>query len=302
MATNYADRIAKGEEFIQKKQALISKREASITKLNKSASPKLKKLGIEPARDDSYEEYMRMDADFDRLRTLHRNWEDDSVKHEVFNDLYWNEMYKLSGAFESIRDAHVAIAEKQKVLEGHREKLNRADEVQAQLDAMPEVIRTFMASVEKAWNEHDIRVRDEYKHVLYPKFREEYDARQNAMWNMPKGEEKDKAYKELQQFQRQFHEKHSYASGLSCMKDEQIYEANHQHAVNLVIDLYSRVRKITGDITDASGLCVTAGNQGYAVINGMVKGKLGKAEVESIECAGYNIVRWHIRTIVHDRS
>lgn len=80
--------------------------------------------------------------------------------------------------------------------------------------------------------------------------------------------------------------------------DEQLDASAKEDAISLVKDLHRRIRSYIGATEDYSGLEVTTGTQGYAVINGVLTGTAGKCEVRSIECGGYNIVCWHIRVIV----
>ena len=60
-------------------------------------------------------------------------------------------------------------------------------------------------------------------------------------------------------------------------------------------DLYNRVVAFTGEITDASGI-----RWGGKCLDGIIIGKEGKAIVETIGAGGYNIQRWHLRTLVKE--
>lgn len=82
--------------------------------------------------------------------------------------------------------------------------------------------------------------------------------------------------------------------------DEQIHKANMQDAKELIINLYHRIRHITGEVTDWSGIYATVGTWGGTVLNGKVVGKEGIATVESIYAGGYNIQRLHVRVLVHE--
>mgnify|MGYP002521383299 CR=1 FL=1 len=80
--------------------------------------------------------------------------------------------------------------------------------------------------------------------------------------------------------------------------DDQIHDANVKDAKSLILDLYYRVKDITGEVTDWSGIHATQGTGGFTVLNGIVIGKEGRAEVESILAGGYNIQRLHVRVLV----
>lgn len=70
-----------------------------------------------------------------------------------------------------------------------------------------------------------------------------------------------------------------------------------QEKNNKLIDLMTRVSKITGEITDASNLHLTAGN-----LNGYIIGVEGSANVETIGAGGYNIQCYHYRTLIKPRK
>lgn len=57
-----------------------------------------------------------------------------------------------------------------------------------------------------------------------------------------------------------------------------------------------QIEHITGEITDVRGLDI--GEKGE--LNGFVVGKEGKAKVQTIGAGGYNIQRFHYRTLVHE--
>ncbi len=88
----------------------------------------------------------------------------------------------------------------------------------------------------------------------------------------------------------------NYARSIWDLEDEKIKARNERDGKNLILDLLKRVTKITGAVTDWSGLHLTQGNMGL-VLNGLVIGEDGKARVESIYAEG-PIQRLHIRTLV----
>lgn len=63
-----------------------------------------------------------------------------------------------------------------------------------------------------------------------------------------------------------------------------------------LVELITRINKVVGTITDASLLKIG----GKGDINGIVTGTEGKARIETIGVAGYNIVCFHYRTLVHE--
>ena len=63
-----------------------------------------------------------------------------------------------------------------------------------------------------------------------------------------------------------------------------------------LISIIEKINKIVGTITDASHLSI--GDNGE--INGVIEGTEGKATVETIGAGGWNIQRYHLRTLVHE--
>ena len=59
--------------------------------------------------------------------------------------------------------------------------------------------------------------------------------------------------------------------------------------------LVGKIQDVVGTITDASGLYISNNGQ----INGIIKGEKGAARVETVDAGGYNIQRFHYRTLVH---
>ena len=195
---------------------------------------------------------------------------------------------------EDIRRLHIEIEEKEQTLAKYREQLAKAQEKEDVRSKYPQVILDFEKATADAWNEYDLHL----KHDVIPEEMKRYEEAKKQ-WR----EEHDikiMSYKDRNVMERELkkYAPHKDRWHLSWTSDEEIIRSNEKDARQLIDNLYARVVRITGNITDASCLFITAGNRNHAVINGFVTGDKGKAEVRSIGCAGYNIVRWHIRTIV----
>lgn len=117
-------------------------------------------------------------------------------------------------------------------------------------------------------------------------------------WDM---ERRNKMRKDLDELDwKAFHEKYKHADfDFRHKTDEQIHNSNIRDAKYLILNLYYRVKEITGEITDWSGIRAEQGSCGL-VLNGFVKGKTGRAAVESILAGGYNIQRLHVRVLVKE--
>lgn len=63
----------------------------------------------------------------------------------------------------------------------------------------------------------------------------------------------------------------------------------------LLADLIYRITAVVGNIVDCSGLHI--GRTG--MIEGVIIGNTGKARIETISAGGYNIQRFHFRTLIH---
>lgn len=79
------------------------------------------------------------------------------------------------------------------------------------------------------------------------------------------------------------------------LNTEKLDKDLEQEANAMYDDIIQRTNEITGKITDASGLDI--GEKGE--LNGYIKGERGTAHVHTIGAGGYNIQRFHFRTLVH---
>lgn len=194
-------------------------------------------------------------------------------------DLY-NPIYTADHARESIADKERQIKGDEMQLEIlHKEK----EEAEARIKAVPQALKDYSVKLTQSYiTEYTFR-RDWAKGEI-----EELKA--DGRWN-------SREYWKERNI-------HSIWDGQDRMRrvanesDEHIAARAKEDAESLVQDLFYRTRNYVGVATDYSGLHVTTGTHGYAVINGFITGDAGKCEVRSIECGGYNIVCWHIRVIV----
>ena len=163
------------------------------------------------------------------------------------------------------------IAETTLTLDNYRKQLTGLMErVSVLITDMPDILKGLKEELVERWDKWDIERRDRIQ----------------------------SDYRELDY--KEFSRKYTHADVMFKGKsDEQIHDDNVQSAENLIIDLIYRVRKITGEITDWSNICASAGTGGFTVLNGTVIGKEGIACVESITAGGYNIQRLHIRVLVY---
>lgn len=201
-----------------------------------------------------------------------------SLKWMELNE-YCGRNFDLHDAMEGYRRTYNDLA----TLKVQLEKIQKQEEVKKAkedtLNDMPEALKEFGEKVVKAWNEYDIGLREFYK-KKYDELEAKYPV--NSI----------QGYKD-------FIKQYKYgAYQMMHTPDCDFDKENRKNMERLILNLLDRVTERTGKITDASGLVVTTGNQGYAVINGFIIGEKGRCEVESIGAGGYNIQKYHIRTLV----
>lgn len=193
-----------------------------------------------------------------QFKTDYPGW----VRYHKEKNLSWfGSGHELRSALSDLETAKAQLVKIQK-----QEEVKKAKE--DSLNEMPEVLKEFAKEMETIWNKYDKKernfLREVYDKIGYKEFTKEYRG----------------GYAKIHR------------------TDDEIEKENKVAADSLILNLVNRVIEKTGKITDAAGLRVTRGNGGYAVINGAVIGEKGKAIVESISAGGYNIQRYHIRTLV----
>lgn len=208
----------------------------------------------------------------DKIRKL--GFEPDADKQEVANanrDAYWL-MCEIGYLKDDIKRGSSEIEEIKANLEKYKLQLEgEIEKEEVLLKDIPESMKRMQTELVERWDEWDIerrnRMKSDYKELGWESY-----------------------YKKYKGCDLHFKDK----------TDEQIHNSNVQDAKCLILDLYYRVKNITGEITDWSGVHATCGSHGFSVLNGFVKGKEGRAEVESILAGGYNIQRLHVRVLVKE--
>lgn len=191
------------------------------------------------------------------------------------------------------------INEIQQTIANYEQKIANLKQKEESISKMPVCIQEFRQKTADAWTRWELelipKVREAKEEYYAESGRLAKEYNENAWKDRELAKTNRKARNELYD---RFSAKWGKFLPLLDMTEEEIKQKNEKEANNLVLDLYERITAHTGIVTDASELYVTAGTMGYAVINGFVKGEKKTVEVRSIGCAGYNIVRWHIRVIV----
>lgn len=205
----------------------------------------------------------------------------DTAEHQ---DCYWT-FCDLDDALEGIERTKKAIAEKKAVVAKWEVALKEAEEKEELIErTFPQVLKDFQNHVVEMWDEYDMN-RKEFLKKEYDRIRAEVNEKNST-----------KAYK---QFIKLY--KHNGYDFMMYTTAEEIHRDNLKASERLLVNLWNRVKEIVGEATDWAGLHITQGNEFEGcTVNGMVIGTKGKALVETIGAGGYNIQRYHYRTLVHE--
>lgn len=184
-------------------------------------------------------------------------------------DTAWNAYWlgcDIDTLHEDIRRAEKDIAEKEQKIVEYQKALAEADErLRIIENDIPQALKDAKDEMVDRWTEYDLR--DKEKMIE---------------------DRRSMEYKE-------FFKKWSYSRYEELSKSaEAIRKQNDKDATVWLLDLYNRVKDITGEIIDAKHL-----RWGGKALNGYVVGKDGTAEVTTIGAGGYNIQRYHLRVLVH---
>lgn len=170
---------------------------------------------------------------------------------------------------DDIRRLESEVEETKKTLEKYKKQLAGEMETESLfLNEIPDSMKEMQNELVSTWDAWDIARRDRIK--------------------------ADKKTMEYEAFCRKYN--HTERWDLIYKTDDDIHNANVRDAKTYILDLYNRVKVITGEVVDWSGIRCAG-----PALNGLVIGKEGRAEVETILAGGYNIQRLHCRTLVHDR-
>lgn len=191
------------------------------------------------------------------------------------HDAYWA-ICDYESKVVDIQYAVKKLEDKERILQNWKDRLEAAEAKEHKfLMEVPECMKAMMQELILDWDEHDKNRRERlakiYNEVGYTAF----------FKGTP---------------EKHFYDTHTRADyDFMYLTDEQIHNENTSTAEGLVMDLYSRINAITGEVTDWSGI-----RYGGKALNGVVHGQLGSVRVESILAGGYNIQRLHIRVLVHE--
>ena len=262
-------------------------------------------------------------GDYNTLnRTTVRDMRDNN---EMTNEDYWlfidinNKDNDIKGAIQKWEDA-------KQVLKNWQERLGREEAKQQYIaDSIPQVIKDFLLE----WKEGtfdfyiDMKERfykaretfkresnllvydyiishlDKYNYFKNKSYIEEFDPEYNYVnfsYDAYSNVKKTDDYRQLEElYINHYKIDPTFVHWKSMRFDEEwLNKTLNQEMNNKLVDLMTRVTKVTGTITDASNLKIRNGE-----LNGIIEGERGTANVTTIGAGGYAVQRFHFRTLVH---
>lgn len=202
-----------------------------------------------------------------KLQTIQRNgWSLNLADHRGSNDMEaWSFVYDYHSKLRDIEGAEEKLVDAEQIVKNWQEKLDKQVAIEIAIaKEVPEAFKQARAELVQRWVEYDIEERDR---MLAKK--------------------KELPYKEFRKI-------YKYSRELDLMhSDDEFLKMEEREADLWILNLYNRVKEITGEVTDCSSLY-----WGGKCLDGTVVGKNGVAVVETIGAGGYNIQRFHLRVLV----
>jgi len=203
-----------------------------------------------------------------KLQLIRKNeWnENDKYSYKNNDDAYWT-ICEYENKLEDIKNSERKLKDSEIVASNWKNKLEKQLKLERIYEnEMPEIFKKCQIELAEEWTETDIKHKEQMlkqrKELSYDDFR--------------------KLYK--------------YSQELELKKTaEEFKKINMKDAELFIIDLFNRVKAITGNVTNWDNIYY-----GGKALNGFVEGENGKAEVETIEAGGYNIQRYHLRVLVKE--
>ena len=246
-------------EKLTKAQEVVTKKEAWLVKLNAKAEKIAKQIEAK-GWDINGGRYQKQDT-------------------QEHHDCYWT-FCDYDDAIDGIKRTKDAIEEKKAIVAKWETKLAETEKKEATQETFPEILKSFQQYVIEMWDKWDVEKKE--------RLAAEYGRMEKEFTDL------GKAY-------REFIKKYTYRGYELAFHTtfEELHKDNVKASENLLMNLWNRVKEKVGEATDWAGLYVTQGNEWEgAVINGVVKGTKGTAYVDTIGAGGWNIQKFHYRTLV----
>ena len=172
--------------------------------------------------------------------------------------------YEKDGLRYDLRRLDREVTSLEGSVERYNKQIGNLKETEAHRRELPEILNVLAAELREQWNEFDLGRLEKLKaaraSMTYKEFRGKYTAVDYSF---------------------------------SQETEERIIKRNERAAADFVLNLFLRVRHITGEVQDWKGISVSG-----PALNGLVVGRSGRANVKTIVAGGYNIQRLNLRVLV----
>ena len=194
-----------------------------------------------------------------------QNVQEMGFSREEANTIFWL-VCDIDNLHDDNKQLTKDIKEKEEKLREYKEQLAEVEAFEETLaKEVPEAFKEARKHLVERWTEWDIEARD-----------------------------KMRAYKAEVSY-HEFYQRYKYSQYESLNKsDDELRKDNEREADLWLVDLYNRVKEVTGTVTDTGHIYF----RGKA-LNGLVIGEKGTARVETIGAGGWNIQKYHLRVLVH---
>lgn len=191
---------------------------------------------------------------------------------------------------EDIKRTGRDIEAVKKALADYREKLNAEREKAGSrnVPVITEFLENWKTETRKFYIEQVQKYNEAYK---------EYSEKRTALnWFNQTGETRKRMHKEWESLKEKFEDEwgwlteYLYAGELELDRLERDLKNEADRKYDFIIE---RTNAIVGQITDASNLYIM-----HFELNGKIKGTKGTAYVQTISAGGWNIQRYHFRTLI----
>ena len=266
-----------------------------------------------------------------RVLGIEPNPELANVYYDKGNREAWNLLYDISSKQSDIKGATEKLREAERVAEGWRIKYQREVEKEQQIATLvPPIIRQFLENWKEeaiVW-QHEVcnqyllersQLRKQQMVAMYEIIDTYPDFERYKEWlnrDFGSGDMNTLINAHPRKLMREVLESKSLTDeqigrhlqkkyGNTTIKFAREYSGEERTAVirkfyeedtkAKILDLMNRISAVVGEIVDASGLRIglTGG------IEGLIRGTIGVARIETIGAGGYNIQCFHYRTLVH---
>lgn len=192
--------------------------------------------------------------------------------HDEYREYYWD-FCDIENKQDDIVNATKKLKEAERVLNDWKDKLQKAQNEEDLIESeVPQVVKEYLNNWKGLAYEWHLKRYEEYNEYI---------------------EEHGLSYENLKERKRLF----------GNIIIEMYFQSDREKWLdvllekdkrNKILDLMARTKEVTGKIISANSLKIGI-NGG---LNGIIEGKTGKVEIETIDAGGYNIQCYHYRVLV----